>query len=340
MTAVGFALMNATLAAAFTVALRIGLRRVPDAEVGTLVIVVMGVLVGLAAAFVFGFDSDEFALDQLWPFFVAGAATLGAGQLLYAHGVRLAGASRPAVVVAVAPLISALAAIVLLNEPFSVALGVGTVLIVAGGIAIGWERSRPVDFKLLGVVLALTSAVFFSTRDVLVRWASDGTIVSPRVAMVAAFVAGAITLLAYLLLSSGPRRAAVRFRLAFPHFIGAGVILGFAQVAIFEALSRGPVTVVVPLIGTHALWTVLLAAVVLRQAEAVSARVVVAAILVVCGGIIVGVVRSPDSEAAVRTAVQVSLVQSELASASGSDALPDRSAVEKGRTRLGKFQAR
>ena len=298
MDAIGFACMNALFAGFFSVLLRIGLRKAPDAEVATFVIAVIGTAIATLAAVVFGASTDELRFGELWPFLVVGVAAPGLGQLLYGHAVRTAGASRPAIIVAVAPLLSALLAVTLLDESFGFALAIGTVLIVAGGATIGWEGSRPVDFKVAGMVLALVSAVFFSARDIIVRWASDETIVSPQVAMGTAFAAATVSIGIYLALSGGLGAATARVHVAFPHFLFAGLILGIGQLAIFEALARGPVTVVVPLIGTHALWAVLFSLLLLRRFEAIGPRLVVAAVLVVTGGVLIGIFRTSTDDAA------------------------------------------
>jgi len=73
-------------------------------------------------------------------------------------------------------------------------------------------------------------------------------------------------------------------------------VLGIGQLAIFEALARGPVTVVVPLVGTHALWAVMFSIVLLRRFEAIGRRVVFAALLAVAGGILIGVFRTEADE--------------------------------------------
>ena len=314
MDAIGFACMNAAFAGFFTVLLRIGLRKAPDPEAATFSVATIGVVVAALAALLFGGSTDELRPGEIWPFLVIGAAAPGLGQLLYAHGVRMAGASRPAIVVASAPLLSALLAVTLLDEAFGVALGIGTALIVAGGAAIGWEGSRPADLKRLGILLALLSAVFFSARDVIVRWASEETIVSPAVGMAAAYAAATVTVGLYLLARSGGSAATgasaggaatsaiqgVRERVltAFPHFLFAGVVLGIGQVAIFEALARGPVTVVVPIVGTHALWAVLFSVLLLKRYEAIGPRLLLAAVLVVTGGILIGVFRTSTDDAA------------------------------------------
>lgn len=291
MDAVAFAFMNAALGGLTTVMLRVGLRRAPDGDIASFSVVAVGLVVAIVAAVAFGAGSDEIDLGELWPFLAIGAAAPGLGMVLFSHSVRIAGASRAAIVVAVSPLASALLAITLLDEPFRAALVAGTVLIVAGAAAIAWEGARPVDFKAIGLALALIAAVVFSVRDIVVRWASDETAASPQVAMAASFATATVAILLYLLLSTGPLRAAARVRGAFPHFVAAGLALGVAQIALFEALARGRVTVVAPLVATHALWAVVFSALLLRRVEVINRRLVVAAALVVAGGVLVGVAR-------------------------------------------------
>ena len=74
-------------------------------------------------------------------------------------------------------------------------------------------------------------------------------------------------------------------------FLPAGVLMGMVYVTLVAALDRGKVTIVAPLNGTNALWTVLFAALVLGRAEAVGRRLVVAALLIVAGGALVGATR-------------------------------------------------
>jgi drug/metabolite transporter (DMT)-like permease len=67
--------------------------------------------------------------------------------------------------------------------------------------------------------------------------------------------------------------------------------MGLVYVCLLIALDRGRVTVVAPLNGTNALWTVVLAAVLLRRQERVGSRLVLAAVLTVAGGALIGVFR-------------------------------------------------
>lgn len=63
--------------------------------------------------------------------------------------------------------------------------------------------------------------------------------------------------------------------------------MGAAYCFLLSAFERGKVTVVSPLNSTYALWGILIAAIVMRQAEAITRRVVLAAFLIVAGGAVV-----------------------------------------------------
>jgi uncharacterized membrane protein len=93
-----------------------------------------------------------------------------------------------------------------------------------------------------------------------------------------------IVLLANLLHRRSPLS---RLRTAFAPFASSAVVVAIAQTTLFEALDRGRVTVVAPLVGTGVLWTVVFAAAFLARSELVGARLVLVALFVVAGGTLV-----------------------------------------------------
>ena len=114
-----------------TVALRVALRRNPDAELGAVVTVGVAAIVALVAA------AAEPSSRSLRPrdlafFALAGLIAPGASQLFYTLATRDAGASRTSVVVGGAPLVAVAMAIALLGEPVEVGLVAGALLIVLG----------------------------------------------------------------------------------------------------------------------------------------------------------------------------------------------------------------
>jgi drug/metabolite transporter (DMT)-like permease len=74
-------------------------------------------------------------------------------------------------------------------------------------------------------------------------------------------------------------------------FIPAGLLLALGYDALLEAFDRGRVSVVSPLAATGALWAVLLSALLIGRSEMIGRRTVVAGLLIVSGGALIGALR-------------------------------------------------
>jgi drug/metabolite transporter (DMT)-like permease len=182
-------------------------------------------------------------------------------------------------------------ALVFLDEPFQLLLVLGTALVVAGGAALARERARPEHFRTIGAFLALACASLFAVRDNVARWAARDAHPPPLVATAASLLGAFMIILAYLIAA---RRGALRRHLqaAVPAFAPAGVSLGFAYSSLLEAFDRGRVSVVAPLNATQSLWAVVFSALLIgRRGEMIGTRLVVAGLLIVAGGAIIGIVR-------------------------------------------------
>ena len=111
---------------------------------------------------------------DIWPFLLTGLFAPGASQFLYVRSVKEVGASRAAIVVGAAPLVSVTIALALLGEPIKVPLLLGAMLIVLGCLALG----------LSGYGLAAGHAANFilmpaeNVGDALVRRPHQRTVVS------------------------------------------------------------------------------------------------------------------------------------------------------------------
>ncbi|HEX3227025.1 MAG TPA: DMT family transporter [Gaiellaceae bacterium] len=284
MVAVGLGVVSAVLFGAMSVGLRMGLSRYPDVEVAT-VATVSG---ALAVALVFTAaeaPSRGVHAGAAWPFLLAGLMQPGVGQLLVTLAVREAGASRASVVLGSAPLASVTIALIFLGEPARWPLLVGAVLIVAGGVELARDRSRPAHVRRRGYAFAFIATILFSARDNLTRWLAGSTSVPPGVAAAAALAGG----LALILLLLGPRvRGRLALRPMLP-FLGVGVLFGASYVSLFEAYYRGRVTVVSPIVATESLFGVAFSLLLLRHTELVGRRVLAGAALIVAGGVLIGV---------------------------------------------------
>jgi drug/metabolite transporter (DMT)-like permease len=273
-----------------TILIRLAMSRVPDVVLGGFAATLVALAVTVAAAAAAGDGPASLDPVEAWPFFVVGLFVPGASQVLYVLAIREAGPSRAGIVIGTSPLLSALVALAALDEPFTPALVAGTVLIVGAAIALAYERERPAGFAAVGLVLALGVAVMLAARDNVVRGLVGETAVPPLGRAVTLVFGCVVFVLGYLVATRG-RRALDGLWAATRAYAPAGTCMGLVYVCLLIALDRGRVTVVAPLNGTNALWTVVLAAVLLRRQERVGSRLVLAAVLTVAGGALIGVFR-------------------------------------------------
>jgi drug/metabolite transporter (DMT)-like permease len=286
--AVLLGVLAGALFGAMTVAVRWGLVRGGDPLVGAGTVITIAFTTGALLAL--PTISDGTDAEELLRFFAIGALVPGVSQIVFTYAVRAAGPSRAAILFGTAPLLSVLLALAFLDEPFEPALLVATALVVAGGAVLAAERTRPVDFRVVGVVLALTCAVLFAVRDNAVRWVARDADVPPLEASAVSLLAAALVTVTFAVAT---RRGELRrsLRIALPAFAPAGLLFGLAYAALVTAFDRGRVGIVAPLNATQSLWGILFAALLYHRSEAIGRRTVVAGLLIVAGGAIVGVVR-------------------------------------------------
>jgi drug/metabolite transporter (DMT)-like permease len=226
----------------------------------------------------------------LWPFLLAGLVAPGLSQLAFVRAIASVGASRTAILVGVSPVLSALFAVTLLDEPVRAGLVAGTAAIVGGGLALVWTRSPAARLTVLGATLGVAAAALIAARDNFVRWAETGNDVSGLVAA-SAILLSATAFIALLLAAARRPLLPAGLRRAWRPVVVAGVLFGTAYAAVFVAFDHGRVTIVAPLYATESLWAVLWSAAILGAAEAIGPRLVVAALLMVVGGALIGVSR-------------------------------------------------
>jgi drug/metabolite transporter (DMT)-like permease len=179
-------------------------------------------------------------------------------------------------------------AIVFLHEPIEAPLVIGGLLVVAAGLILVSEPTRPEHVRLSGIAIAFAATLLFTSRDNLVRWYSGETSSGSVKGAAVAMAAGA---LGTLLVTRGRRLGADAQRIAWKPFAVGGVFFGLSYVCLFAAYYRARVTVVSPLVATESLWGVTLSVLLFRRTEVVGARLAGAAILVVAGGTLISVFR-------------------------------------------------
>jgi drug/metabolite transporter (DMT)-like permease len=277
--AAGAALSFGALAVTIRLALGPGIDAEAAALVTTVIAGVICAVLSVAAGDLSGLDWAD-----TWPFLLTGLFAPGISQIFFTRAVGLIGASRTAVFVGISPVLSAAIAVTILDEPLHIALVVGTLLVVAGGTLLVRERARPAGFAALGIALSLAAALLFAIRDNLVRWAARGSDVPGFIAASASLASASIVML--ILVASRPE-ARERVRRASRPFLLSGLLYGISYGCLYSAFDRGRVTVVAPLVATESLFAVLISMLVLRRSERVGARLIVAASLVVAGGVLI-----------------------------------------------------
>ncbi len=287
MTAVLFGLLAGACFGALAVAVRLALQRHADPETGAAVAATTAFALTALLALATGSAVD---VGQLWKLVLVGMLVPGASQILFVLAIRDAGPSRAVILIGTAPLISVLIALTLLDEPFHAVLVVGTLLVVAGGAALTRERVRPHDFKAIGATLGLACAALFAVRDNLVRWVARDQHPPPISAAAASLFGAALFLVLYLVIVRR-RGLAARLRATVVPFVPASIALTGGYVCLLEAFSHGRVSIVAPLNSTQSLFAVGFAALALGKTEAIGSRLLLASILIVSGGALIGIVR-------------------------------------------------
>ena len=286
MAAVVLALCSAVAFGSLAVTLTRALDRCPDAELGAFATILAALIpVGIVALARFDWSW------HVWPYLLAGLLAPGASQILYVAAVRDAGPSRTALVVGAAPLVSVTIALAAFGEPLRAPLIAGALLIVLGGAALTREPVRPDAFRSVGLALAFGSAAFFATRDNVVRHLATHEHVSPELAAAATIVAGGAMVAVFLVVRRGASGPVRGLGPAFRAFAPSGILWGLSYVFLFEAFSRGRVSIVSPLVAVESLVGVVLAALLLGRTELVGRHLWVGAALIVTGGALIGAFR-------------------------------------------------
>ena len=133
---------------------------------------------------------------------------------------------------------------------------------------------------LIGVGLAFAAAASYGSSQVLTRQGVSD--LAPP--LVGSFIALFWGTLGFILMTVRQWRGATGdFRRGWLYFGAAGVFSATGVMLMFQALSRGEVVVISPVLATNPLFTLVLAAVFLRGVERITTPIIIGALLVVVG---------------------------------------------------------
>lgn len=228
-------------------------------------------------------------LDILAVFVFAGLVGTALGRVTIFVGVDRVGASLNSAILSARPLFATVFALALLGEPLGPVTAAGVAVLVSGlalltiskgGDLAGWQ---PRD-----LLWPLAAAALFAISNVARRY---GMVASPITALEAVAInetAALISIVAFVL-AQGPQTVLDRPRQTYGYFAVSGVLTAGALLSMMSALGLedGRVAIVDPLVATAPLFTIVFAAVLLRDLERVTKGVVAGAGLIVVGAAMV-----------------------------------------------------
>ena len=231
----------------------------------------------------------ESSLTPVLIFMLGGCLGQGVGQLTNAIGIERMGVSRSVPIQSSTPIFSVTFAMMFLGERPGVGVGMGTVLIVAGVclLSLGERRSGQ-SFKSFfqgGLVYPLTSSLSYALLPVLANVAFSYQ-KTPILGFACAFTAGTLLLAVTRPLLPGGGKLEADRRAVYL-FLGAGVTTTLAAIMFWTAMSIAPVSTVLPLSRLVPLWVVLWTYLFLGGLERITSRIVLAAGMVVAGGVLI-----------------------------------------------------
>ena len=290
MLVIAMGVLAGVLFGLLTALVRRGLMRQPNVLVGAMVITSSAALMVLAVTILTGKGGDLLEFRMAAGYFALGIVVPGISQILFVVAVREVGASRTAIMIGTAPLLATIIAVAFRGEALVIGLVAGTVLIVIGGASLAWDRNLPPGFRARGMLFAFFCALLFAVRDNAVRMLGGASDMDPLAATTWTLIGAAVAVAVYATIA---RRGAVltEYRSVFRSFIPAGVVFALAYLALVVALEIGRVTVFAPLNAMQSMWTVLFAWLLLGKSDGIGARIVLAMLLVVSGGILIGIFR-------------------------------------------------
>lgn len=197
-------------------------------------------------------------------------------------GIDKVGASRAVTLRNSYPILSVIVAIMVLHEEVSISSLVGTLSVVIGVIFTSWKLERQLrSYHWWHLIFPLGTALITGVAHPIRRYAmtlSDEPLFFAALVGIISFVCFA----GYIALPFATESLVWHPKSLIP-FLVAGLFETLGVLLILTAFTAGPVVTVSPIVGTSPIWTVLLAAVFLRDVERISIYTVIGTLCVVTG---------------------------------------------------------
>lgn len=231
----------------------------------------------------------EILNPALFIFVLVGLIQPGGTRFLAYLSVQKVGVAVTAPLRATTPLFSSLLAIIVLSEQLTLPVALGTTLVVAGIIAISMRQNDSGNWLNIYIILPLLSSFVAGSTQV-IRKIGLAQIPLPFLGAAVTTLTSLIVITVSLLLSRRSSMLAFN-RTSLWYFTLGGLTITMGVGSVYMSLYLGAVVVVAPLASLSPLFSLILAAIFLREVEVITPRVVVAACLIVAGVVLITAVR-------------------------------------------------
>ncbi|WP_290812598.1 EamA family transporter [Halovivax sp.] len=259
-------------------------------QASLVVVIVDSTIYWIAIAALYGSSAfSGLTPEVLGVFAAAGVIGTALGRITIFVGVDRVGASLNSAIISTRPLFATIIALALLGEPLGPVTATGVVILVAGLSILTVSKGGDVEgWRPLDLLWPLAAAALFALANVARRY---GMLESPISALEAVTInetAGLVALAAYAL-ATGRGDLFRMPRETYAYFVGSGLLTAVAMLSLMAALGleEGRIAIVDPLVATAPLFTIVFAAVLLRDLERVTKGVVLGAALIVVGAVLI-----------------------------------------------------
>jgi DME family drug/metabolite transporter len=278
------ALMTAICFGLNPVLLKLGFARKGRSDVAVVIGLAITVpLYLLIAPWVGGISFAHLTIPALIGFVLGGLFGGGIGRRWMYLAIDRIGASPATAIKNSAPVITTALAILVLGEHVTVLHWLAIAAIVAGITLVTWQRGLGLRQLLsIGVLAALGSALSYGIRPLFLKYGLDRANIPLTGALI-----GAVAALIYAaaLTPSDQLRFGLRER-SLTLFAMSGVLQALGFLALTFGLSGDDVSIVYPVTSTAPLFTLLFTALMLRNTERLTWRIVAGAVAITAGVIV------------------------------------------------------
>ena len=252
----------------------------------------VAVVIGLAitvpcylviAPLVGGISFAHLTIPALIGFILGGLFGGGIGRRWMYLAIDKIGASPATAIKNSAPVITTALAIVVLGEPVTILHWLAIAAIVGGITLVTWKKGQSLRQMLsIGVLAALGSAMSYGIRPLFLKYGLDRADIPLTGALI-----GAVAALIYA--AALTRTDQLRFGLrerSLGLFAMSGILQALGFLALTFGLSGDDVSIVYPVTSTAPLFTVLFTALMLRNTERLTWRIIAGAIAITAGVIV------------------------------------------------------